>query len=546
MATAFSRAAAVRAAAVRALVAAATLATFLPATGAQAQADTGRFALVVGSNLGDRAEPVLHHAEDDASKLAQTFRLLGEFPADQVVLMTGATAAEMHDALIRLNARVREHSNGVLVVFYSGHADATALHLAGTRLGMAELKTLLVGSPAASRLLIVDACRSGSLIQLKGAHPAPPFEVPVFTEPVPEGFAVLTSSAASEDSQESAALGSSYFTYYVNSGLMGAADQDRDGAVTLSELYAFASAETRAATTDSVAGPQNPTFQFALGGRHDLVLTRLGRRDVRLGTLRFAQAGRYVVQRRDVAGLSPPVAEVAARDPGAELALAPGRYRVTLRGDRDISERELTVTGGEVTAVELGQLIRVDVGRTVRKGGPRRSATGFAVALGWHSLELPGSSLALGSGPALLVSARHDRRWLSVEARLGFDRGTLTDVAGVELDNRALTPSALAVAPFDWGPLTLAIGVEAGVVLMHQSMALSADHAQLLSAPATTSLLTPRWSTGLQAGPVTQVDSPLGPHSYLRFEAGLIWRSFDDGAHRGAHLRLLAGAGAAF
>src|SRR4029077_10409603 len=136
---------------------------------------------------------------------------------------------------------------------------------------MAELKALLVGSPAASRLLIVDACRSGSLIQLKGATPAPSFVVPAFTEPVPEGFAVLTSSAAFEDSQESAALGSSYFTYYVNSGLIGAADQDRDGAVTLSELYAFASSETRAATASSVAGTQNPTFQFALGGRHDLV-----------------------------------------------------------------------------------------------------------------------------------------------------------------------------------------------------------------------------------------------------------------------------------
>jgi hypothetical protein len=55
----------------------------------------------------------------------------------------------------------------------------------------------------------------------------------------------------------------------LNSGLIGGADQDRDGAVTLSELYGFASSETRAATARTLAGPQNPTFQFQLGGRRD-------------------------------------------------------------------------------------------------------------------------------------------------------------------------------------------------------------------------------------------------------------------------------------
>jgi len=517
---------------------------------AHAEPDAGRFALLVGSNVGDRGEPVLHHADDDATRLAQTLRLLGDFPADQIVLMTGATAPEMRDALIRLNARVREHSNGVLVVFYSGHADANALHLAGTRLPRPDLKVLLVGSPAVSRLLIVDACRSGSLIELKGAHPAPAFAVPVFTEPVPEGFAVLTSSAASEDSQESAALASSYFTYYVNSGLLGAADQDRDGAVTLSELYAFASSETRAATASSAAGPQNPTFQFALGGRHDLVLTRLGRRDVRLGTLRFAQAGRYLVQRREIAGLSPPVAEVAAREVGAELALPPGGYRVTLRGERDISEHDYVVTGGETTQVELAQLLRIDVGRTVRKGGLRRSATGFTVAVGWHTAELGGGTLALGSGPTFLASLRHDRRWFSAEARLGLDRGAFTDVRGVDFDNRGITPSGLALLPFDWSAVTLAVGLEGGLVFMHQSLELNAQHSQILAVPASASLLKSHWATGIEYGPVAQIDSPMGPNSYLHLEAALMWRSFSGGvpeeAHRGAHLRFVGGLGAAF
>lgn len=516
---------------------------------ASAESEPGRFALLVGANLGDRSEPVLRHAEQDAARLAQTLRLLGEFPADQVVLMTGATAPEVRDALIRLNARVREHANGVLVVFYSGHADSQALHLSGTRLPMAELKALLVGSPALSRLLIVDACRSGSLIQLKGAKQVAPFVVPDFAEPVPEGFAVLTSSSASEDSQESLTLGSSYFTYYVNSGLIGAADQDHNNVVSLSELYAFASTETRAATVRSVAGPQNPTFQFALGGQHDLVLTRLGRRDVRLGMLRFGQMGRYLVQRHDAAGLSPPVAEVAARDPGAELSLPPGRYRVTLRGDRDVSERDFIVNGGDVTPVDLAMLVRVDVGRAVRKGGPRHSVTGLAVAAGWHGSELAGSTLALGSGPNVMASVRHDRRWFSLEGRLGLERGVLDDARAVHTENVALTPSVLILAPFDWNALTVAAGAEAGVVSVHQSLTLATQQPLTVAAPATPSLAGPRWSTGAQVGPVAQVDLPLGAYRTLRFESALLWRFFDGGdgaARRGAHLRFLLGLGFAF
>jgi hypothetical protein len=533
---------------------AATLVLTGVAPSVRAQPDAGRFALLVGSNLGDRSDPVLRHADSDATRLAQTLRLMGGFPADQVVLITGATASEMHDALIQLNARVREHKNGVLVVFYSGHGDEQSLHLSGTRLATAELKTLLVGSPAASRLLIVDACRSGSLVQLKGAHPAPAFAVPAFAEPVPEGFAVLTSSAASEDSQESAALASSYFTYYVNSGLIGAADQDHDGAVTLSELFAFASAETRAATTGSLAGQQNPTFQFALGGQHDLVLTRPGRRDARMGTLEFAEAGRYIVQLWDAGVLAAPMAELAAQEPGAKLALPPGHYHVTRRGQRDIAERDTDVTGGENTVVAPASMSRVDLGRVVRKGDIRRSATGFAVAAGWRTDELVGNGLFMGSGPTLLATLRHDRRHFSLEARMGLEREVVSNPS-FQIENLGLSLTAAALLPIDFRTVTLAFGVEAGWVLVRQNYSASGGEWYLDPMPATPELMHPRWSDGVQLGPLAQLDFPLGEKAYLRFEAAFPYRFFNPPpalqgfptpAFRGAHLHLVVGAGFTF
>jgi hypothetical protein len=526
---------------------------------ATAHADQRRFAVFVGSNIGDRHEPILHHAEDDAVRVAQTLRTLGDFPPDQVLVLNGVTAAELRDSIIRLNMRVREQHDAVLLLFYSGHADAEALHLGGTHFPLAELKGLLVGSPATSRVLVVDACRSGSLIGLKGAQPAQPFSVAAIEEPAPEGFAVLASSTATENAQESLALGGSFFTHYLNSGLLGAGDLNRDGAVTLSELYTFASSETRAATVSSPAGPQTPTFQFMLGGRHDLVLTRPARRDARMGILEFAEAGRYIVQAWDASVLAAPMAEIASHDPGGKLAVPPGRYRVTRRGQRDIAERDLNVTGGETTVVAASTMTRVDLGRVVRKGDVRRSATGFAVMGGWRTNEYGDSSLQMGSGPTLLGVLRHDRRRFSMEVRLGLERETKRDQL-VEVDNKAMSLTAAGLFPIDFRTLTLSLGVEVGWVLVRQSYSLDSAEPWYDMMPATPDLQKPTWSNGLQVGPIAQLDLPLGERAYLRFEAAFPYRDFRDSLslslskereesiyfHRGVHLHVLAGAGMSF
>jgi hypothetical protein len=521
-----------------------------------ARADQRRFAVFVGSNIGDRHESILHHAQDDATRVAQTLRTLGDFPPDQVLVLNGVTAPELRDAIIRLNARLREQHDAVLVLFYSGHADAESLHLAGTHFPLAELKALLVGSPATSRVLVVDACRSGSLIGLKGAQPTQPFSVTALDEPAPEGFAVLASSTATENAQESVSLGGSFFTYYLNSGLLGAADQNRDGAVTLSELYAFASSETRAATVSSPAGPQTPTFQFMLGGRHDLVLTRPGRHDARMGILEFAEGGRYIVQPWDAGVLSAPIAELAAHEPGARLALPPGHYHITRRGERDIAERDTDVAGGETTVLAAASMTPVGLGRVVRKGDVRRSATGFAVAAGWRTDELGAEprSLSMGSGPTLLATLRHDRRRFSLEARVGWEREVVSNPS-TQIENQGLSLTAAGLFPIDLRLVTLSLGIEAGLILVRQSYSTTANEQNVDALPLIPGLMPPQWFDGVQFGPLAQIDFPLGERAYLRFEAGLPSRFFSlsDGREtfgheflHSAHLHLVAGAGVSF
>jgi uncharacterized caspase-like protein len=85
------------------------------------------------------------------------------------------------------------------------------------------------------------------------------------------GEALLTSSTSDELARESDALRGSFFTHHLVSGLRGAADQSKDGRVTLAEAYDYAYAKT----VTQAEGGQHPTFKYDLAGRGDVVLTAL-------------------------------------------------------------------------------------------------------------------------------------------------------------------------------------------------------------------------------------------------------------------------------
>ena len=88
-----------------------------------------------------------------------------------------------------------------------------------------------------------------------------------------QGYAFLTSSSADEAAQESDAIGASFFTHYLVSGMRGAADVSGEGKITLSEAYQFAFHETLARTTTTQGGAQHPAYDINLSGTGDIVMT---------------------------------------------------------------------------------------------------------------------------------------------------------------------------------------------------------------------------------------------------------------------------------
>jgi hypothetical protein len=241
-----------------------------------AHAQLERFAVVVGNDSGQEGDPTLRYAETDASRVAAVLQEVGGVRPENLVLLRGQDAGTVRRTLIAINDRLRASGGQtVLIVYYSGHADAGALHMGATPFELPELEQLVRGSSANFRLLILDACRSGALTRVKGGTPIPPFEVQLGERVAGEGAVFLTSSSASEDSQESDEIKGSFFTHALVSGLLGAADENGDGRVTLDEAYRHAYEATLRATSRTWAGTQHPTFEYEVRGQGDVVLATL-------------------------------------------------------------------------------------------------------------------------------------------------------------------------------------------------------------------------------------------------------------------------------
>jgi len=484
-----------------ACLAVALLATVHPAA---ARAEPNRFAIVIGANAGDADEPTLRFAESDAERVGTVLRQLGGFQPENVITLNDLRASEVRRALISLNARVRTLSGeSLMIVYYSGHADADALHLAGTHLPMAELRDLVSGSAASARVLVLDACRSGTITRVKGGTRAPAFEIDAGFPVGAEGVAMLSSSAAGESSQESDALGASFFTHALVSALLGAGDTNHDGVVTLGEAFAYAKERTLASTSRTVLGPQHPTFRLDLGGREDLVLTRPGAEHRTLGTLAFSRPGLYVVHKGSQEG--PVVAELAADDAGGRIALDAGRYFVTRREPDHLEQGRFDVTARTITTVAPEAMSRIEYARVVRKGGTVRRIAGSLFADG----GVRGEVFGLGTAWRTEVGGRVDLRQFSLALRLGFAQSGV-DNGRLDITTREIAVALDGLRAFDLGPLTLDVGLEVG----------GSSFAQAFHDPATAD----RTSFGPFVGALGQLELPLPHRLYARLElAGLFY-----------------------
>ena len=452
--------------------------------------------VAIGNDTGRADEVPLRYAEQDARSFAEVMRRLGGVRGQDLVTLTGASADEVRQALAEVSARLGSES--ALVVFYSGHADAAGLHLGPTTLPYDELKSVVSGARSRVRVLVVDGCRSGGITRVKGASAAEGFELALDDRIEVEGVAVMTSSAAGEDSHESDRLRGSFFSHHLVGGLLGAGDRDGDGTVTVTEAYAYAYRNTLR-SSGRTAQLQHPTYAYDIKGRGDFVLTRVDAGPMS-GRLRLARAATYLVH--DGGERGPLRAEVDPEAAGATVTLPAGGYFVQERHRDHFREYDVALTaGGEVDLAGAAHR-RVAYATLVRKGGASSSSGVYALGA-VHGAVLEGGE----ASPGVVVGYALDLPWATLGLRGRFAQG---EVEAVHLEGatRLVGVGVTAERVVDVRPLSFGLGVLVEGVYRSQVFEASAADVD------------DRASWGMAFGVLGSVELPLFAGVGLRVEGG--------------------------
>lgn len=264
-----------------------------------------RWAVVIGIGRYDRTEiPPLKYAVADAERLYDVLVTTGGFKKENVLLLTDTaerkpTLRNVKWALGTYLARSAQKDD-LIVIFYAGHgapeidprgvesdglakylvpADADPDDLYSTALPMDELTTIFNRIDADQVVMFLDACYSGAAggrtFASKRTRASRIDDVFLERLTRSKGRVIVTASRANEVSLELADLGHGVFSHYLIQGIRGTADLDRDGIVSLQELYQYLEQEvTRKSRL--AGGNQHPVMKGELEGV--LPLTRLGAR----------------------------------------------------------------------------------------------------------------------------------------------------------------------------------------------------------------------------------------------------------------------------
>lgn len=179
----------------------------------------------------------------------------------------------------------------------------------------------------------------------------------------------MTSSSEDEAAQESDAIGASFFSHYLVSGLRGAADVTGDGRVTLNEAYHFAFQNTLEGTERTRGGAQHPAYDIKMTGTGDVVMTDVRQTSAGL-VLAESLQGRFFIRnanRQLIAELFKPAGR------RIELGLEPGTYRVHMAREIQSATASVELAMGQREILDEDDFEIVARERTTTRGGIKYS-----------------------------------------------------------------------------------------------------------------------------------------------------------------------------
>jgi len=259
-----------------------------------------RWAVIIGVGRYESPDiPRLRYTVPDAEAIYQVLTGPAGFKKEHVLLLTDKTEKKptfrnIRWALGTFLARSAKKDDTVLI-FFAGHGapevdprgierdglakylvpiDADPDDLYATAFQMDELQTVFGRIEAERVVAFLDSCYSGAAggrtftsKKTRASHVDDLFLERLTRS---KGRAIITASRPAEVSIELPELGHGIFTYYLVQGLKGAADLNRDGIVSLQELYEYVEQQVTQKSR-AVGGSQHPVMKGELEGVLPLV-----------------------------------------------------------------------------------------------------------------------------------------------------------------------------------------------------------------------------------------------------------------------------------
>jgi uncharacterized caspase-like protein len=235
----------------------ATAPLFAAAETTTTEPGTGRaWALLIGVEKYHRA-PALIHTLNDVRQLANTLRSRAGYAEDAICAMTEVeTNPRFQPLRSSIEAELpkwlkQAGPDDSVLVYFTGHGfrDATGKmylapvdcnpdELAKTAISVEWFREQIAACKARFKLLVLDSCHAGSE---KGAGDSRDVVAKDLGDPFKdlEGVVTLASSTAKEKSQIWEEKQQSLFSYWLNQGLRGNADENSDGEIDIDELYKY-------------------------------------------------------------------------------------------------------------------------------------------------------------------------------------------------------------------------------------------------------------------------------------------------------------------
>ncbi len=203
------------------------------------------WALVIGIGSYNHM-PVLKYTDDDAYQVYAFLKSPegGAVEDKQIKLLIdeNATKENIDEALNSIVSNADK--NDVIFIYYAGHGVEGAFvpydfDGFNNLYYHKDILNMLDKSIAKHKVLIADACHSGSMIAQRSPFKTMLAEYYTDFERTKGGTALIMSSKEQENSLEYSGMRQGVFSYYLIQGLSGKADYDSSGIVTISEIFDY-------------------------------------------------------------------------------------------------------------------------------------------------------------------------------------------------------------------------------------------------------------------------------------------------------------------